>query len=589
MPAWHNGQRPLTLAILAMGGEGGGVLADWIVAVAEDASYYAQATSVAGVAQRTGATVYYVELFPPSADGTADGGPPSAGPGGNGRGAPVLSVFPTPGEVDIVIASELMEAGRAVQRGFSTPDRTLLIASTNRVYSIDEKMAMGDGRVDSDALLSAAKRRSKRLISADFMAMADEARSVISAPLFGALAGSGALPFTRGQFERQLRAFGKGAEQSLRAFAAGFDAAVGDATGFDATGFDATGFDATGFDATGFDAAGFDVAAPSEPAGPVRAGQPVDITIGSRPVSAEERKEAEEARRNATAASDPGALVGPALRPLAAEVTSFPAVARSMILHGLVRTAVYQDLAYARRYLDRVGQLAAVDPEGGGDARLTVEAARQVALWMCYQDTIQVALQKTRQHRMSRIRDEARAEPGQLIRVREFLHPRVDEITDTLPSRLGAALRRSSAFQRLVGAVTGNGMIVTTSSITGYTALAVTARLRPLRPRSLRFGDEQAAIDQWVDTARSAADADAGLAREILACQGVLKGYGATHARGQDSFAKLMRAAAALSGRPGAAARLARLREAALADENGATLEAELALAFSTEPSYQLS
>ena len=538
MSDWRYGQRPLTLAILAMGGEGGGVLADWIVAVAEDANYYAQATSVAGVAQRTGATVYYVEIFPPQA----------AGPAGDGRGAPVLSVFPTPGEVDVVIASELMEAARSVQRGFCTPDRTMLIASTNRVYSIDEKMAMGDGRVDSGALLDAARRRSKRLISADFMAMAEESRSVISASLFGALAGSGALPFTRERFEQQLRAFGKGAEQSLRAFAAGFDAAGS--------------------------------SAPPAPA-PARGAQPVDITIGSRPVSAEERKEAEEARRNATAATDPGALVGPALRPLAGEVTAFPAAARSMILHGLVRTAVYQDLAYARRYLDRVGKLAAVDPESDGSARLTVEAARQVALWMCYQDTIQVALQKTRQRRMGRIRDEARAEPGQLIRVREFLHPRVDEITDTLPARLGATLRRSTAFQRLVSTVTGNGMIVTTSSVTGYTALAVTARLRPLRPRSLRFGDEQAAIDQWLDTALSAADSDAGLAREILACQGVLKGYGATHAHGKDSFAKLMRAARALSGQPGAATRLAGLREAALGDETGTTMEAELALTLS--------
>jgi indolepyruvate ferredoxin oxidoreductase beta subunit len=390
------------------------------------------------------------------------------------------------------------------------------------------------------------------------MAIADEARSVISAPLFGALAGSGALPFTRAQFERQLRAFGKGAEQSLQAFAAGFDAA--------------------GSDAAALGAAGFDAAGPPAPPEPARTGKPVDIAIGSRPVSAQERKEAAEAQRNATAASDPGALVGPALRPLAEEVKALPAAARSMILHGLVRTAVYQDLAYARRYLDRLGKLAAVDPDADGDARLTVEAARQVALWMCYQDTIQVALQKTRQHRMSRIRDEARAEPDQLVRVREFLHPRIDEITDTLPAWLGAPLRRSKAFQRLVAAVTGNGMTVTTSSVTGYTALAVTARLRPMRPRSLRFGDEQAAIDQWLDAALSEADSDAGLAREILACQGVLKGYGATHAHGKDSFAKLMRAARALSGRPGAAARLARLREAALGDENGTDLETELAL-----------
>lgn len=551
MPSWDNGQRPLTLAILAMGGEGGGVLADWIVAVAEDANYYAQATSVAGVAQRTGATVYYVEIFPPGPDGH-----PAVGSVSAGRVAPVLSLFPTPGEVDIVIASELMEAARSVQRGFCTPDRTTLIASTNRVFTIDEKMALGDGRVDGAALLDAARHRSKRLISADFMAIADEASSVISAPLFGALAGAGVLPFTREQFERQLRAFGKGAEQSLRAFAAGFAAA-------------------------GLDAGGPAAATGSGRGG---SGKPVDVTIGARPVSAAERKEADEARRNAVAATDPGTLVGPALRPLAEEVKALPAAARSMILHGLVRTAMYQDLAYARRYLARVGKLAAVDPDAGGSATLTIEAARQVALWMCYQDTIQVALQKTRQHRMSRIRDEARAEPGQLVRVREFLHPRIDEITDTLPARLGAALRRSRAFQRLVATVTGNGMIVTTSSVSGYTALAVTARLRPMRPRSLRFGKEQAAIDQWLDTALSAADSDAGLATEVLACQGVLKGYGATHAHGTDSFEKLMRAARALSGRSDAAARLARLRGAALADENGAALEAALTSSEREDP-----
>ena len=217
MSNWYNGQRPLTLAIVALGGEGGGVLADWIVAVAERAGHYAQNTSVAGVAQRTGATVYYVEIFPPGHEANAGAGAPV-------RSQPVLSVFPTPGEVDVLIASELMECGRAVQRGFVTPDRTTLITSTNRVYSIDEKMAMGDGRADSAELLAAAKRASKRLIAADFMDMAEQSRSVISASLFGALAGSGVLPFTREQFEAPIHAFGKAVESSLQAFAAGYDA-----------------------------------------------------------------------------------------------------------------------------------------------------------------------------------------------------------------------------------------------------------------------------------------------------------------------------------------------------------------------------
>jgi len=48
--------RPLSILIGALGGEGGGVLAEWLVAVATKAGYVAQSTSIPGVAQRTGAT-----------------------------------------------------------------------------------------------------------------------------------------------------------------------------------------------------------------------------------------------------------------------------------------------------------------------------------------------------------------------------------------------------------------------------------------------------------------------------------------------------------------------------------------------------
>ncbi|HZV95860.1 MAG TPA: hypothetical protein VFF62_08030, partial [Candidatus Nitrosocosmicus sp.] len=56
--------RPLSILIAALGGQGGGVLTDWIVAAAEHAGLAAQATSIPGVAQRTGATTYYLEVFP---------------------------------------------------------------------------------------------------------------------------------------------------------------------------------------------------------------------------------------------------------------------------------------------------------------------------------------------------------------------------------------------------------------------------------------------------------------------------------------------------------------------------------------------
>src|SRR5215467_10631281 len=215
--------RSINIAILAMGGEGGGVLADWIVDLAENSGYLAQTTSVPGVAQRTGSTIYYVELFPEEAARAA------------GKD-PVLALMPVPGEVDVVIASELMEAGRAITRGLVTPDRTTLIASTNRVYSMTEKIAMGDGRADAAAFLKAGSDSARVFIHRDFAAMAETNRSVISATLFGALAGSGTLPFQRQQFEAAIERSGIAVASSLKAFAAGFDAANSEAAGIETEG-----------------------------------------------------------------------------------------------------------------------------------------------------------------------------------------------------------------------------------------------------------------------------------------------------------------------------------------------------------------
>ena len=196
---------------------------------------------------------------------------------------------------------------------------------------------------------------------------------------------------------------------------------------------------------------------------------------------------------------------------------------------------------------------------------------------MCYQDTIQVALQKTRLARMERVRAEAKATKGQLLEVREFLHPQIDEITDTLPTVLGAVLRRSKTFERLVQKVTHKGMMLNTTSVIGYTLLTTMARVRPMRPRSLRFGREQKAIEQWLAESLAVAAGDPALACEMIECQGVLKGYGATWEHGAESFATLMGAARSLRGTPDAAARLARLRTAALADEDGKHLELQMA------------
>jgi len=211
-------QRPITILIAALGGEGGGVLADWIIAAAIAGDYPVQSTSIPGVAQRTGATTYYIELYPVRATEL------------HGR-RPVMTLAPAPADIDVMLASELLEAGRALQNGYVTPDRTTLIASTHRIYTVEEKIALGDGRYDGERILAAARALARRAILVDFHKLAANTGAMINAALFGALAGSGTLPLPRAACEQAIRNTGKGADASLRGFALGYAAAEGKATG----------------------------------------------------------------------------------------------------------------------------------------------------------------------------------------------------------------------------------------------------------------------------------------------------------------------------------------------------------------------
>jgi indolepyruvate ferredoxin oxidoreductase beta subunit len=486
------GPRAITIAILAMGGEGGGVLADWLVDLAQCNGYVAQTTSVPGVAQRTGATIYYLEMFPAGA--IPDGA------------QPVLGLSPVPGEVDIVIASELMEAGRALQRGLVTADRTTFIASTHRVYSMTERTAMGDGRVDADKLLGGGRAAALRFINADFGMLAERAGSLIGPALYGALAASGALPFSRAQFEATVRRAGVGVNASLQAFAAGFDAAT-------------------------------QTAPPAEPAMPVPA-------------------------------------VGPRLAPLAQRIASdFPASARATLQAGLLRLADYQDVAYAAHYL------ALLQPLRTARADVLDETARHLALWMSYEDTIRVADLKTRRSRFDRVGGEVMLADDQQLDINEFMHPRLEEVADTLPAPIGRWLLATRWARACVEPFTRKGRVVRTSSIRGYLLLYAIASLRGMRRRSLRFQLEHQRIAQWLETVGRLAGTHPDLALEVARSQRLIKGYGDTHARGWGNYQRLMAVLPRLQATPHGAQQLRDLSQAALADDTGQALERLMAAA----------
>ena len=496
--------QPIKIAILAMGGEGGGVLADWIVDLGEHHGHIAQTTSVPGVAQRTGATIYYVELFPREAADAAGA-------------APVLALMPLPGDVDVVLASELMEAGRAVQRGLVTPDRTTLIASTHRVYAVSEKVAMGDGRSDSAALLAQAKAAAQRFVGYDMAQAAQTSHSVISAVLFGTLAGTGVLPFAREQFEATIRRGGVGVGASLVAFGAAFERTMA--------------------------SAGEALAEPTEAGAVPRLPRAADPAVQS--------------------------LLDEAARRYAGQTLA-------LIIEGLRRLVDYQDPAYAAQYLRRLGAVQGAERErDAASTVLTLEVARYLALWMSYEDTIRVADLKTRDSRFSRVRSEVRVAADQVLAINEYMHPRLQEIADTLPAGLGRWLLRAGVARRCVERFASKGRVIQTSSLRGYLMLSFVAGLRRWRRSTLRFAAEHARIEAWLADIAEAARTDLELATEIARCQRLVKGYGDTHERGLGNFATLRGAWKNAEQRVGANT-LANLRDAALADDQGVALRAAM-------------
>lgn len=208
--------RPVTVMLTAIGGEGGGVLAGWIVEAARIAGLPVQSTFIPGVAQRTGATTHYMEIFPM----------PVAELDGN---RPVMALYPGVGDVDVMLASEFVEAGRAMANGFITPDRTTLIASTHRVWGITERGHMADGRFDGERLLAAVAARTKRALLADLRAVAMDKGVSLNAVILGVLATSGLLPIPRQAFEDAIAAAALATESNLKGFAVGMEYVFADA------------------------------------------------------------------------------------------------------------------------------------------------------------------------------------------------------------------------------------------------------------------------------------------------------------------------------------------------------------------------
>jgi len=460
--------RPISILIAALGGQGGGVLTEWIAGAAAHAGLPAQATSIPGVAQRTGATTYYLEVYPAAI--------PTGAP------EPVFSLYPTPGDVDVVMASELLEAGRTLETDYVSPERTTMIASTHRLFAIGEKTALGDGIFPREHVEEALRALAKRLIAFDGLAAARAVGSEVNAVMLGALCAAEILPLGASAFEAAIREAGVAVERNLAGFKAGMEIV------------------ASGGDAT---------AAPA-------------------PARPWEQVKAERAHALGLRMGDFLALVRRAEE-------EFPESLHRTLGEALARLVEYQDARYARGYLARVREVFAADP----DLRVTEIFARRLAVWMTYEDAIRVADLKTRRSRFERIRRDHGATNGQVVHVTDYLKPDLDEIYGILPAAVAAPIARLCERwwpERRPSL----GQHVKTTAVSGFLRVWLLGRLRVIRPRSLRAQREFALIDRWQQTVLDSAALDLGLAREVADIATVVRGYGDVRRRLARAFERFL-------------------------------------------------
>ena len=509
-----NDTRPISLLICALGGEGGGVLTEWLVDIARHAGYAAQSTSIPGVAQRTGATTYYVEVFPIPVSQL------------EGR-RPVFSLNPVPGALDAMVSSELLETARQIGNGMSTPQRTLVITSSGRTLTTQERMQLADGRTDNADLLSIVKSFSREHHVFDMGAIAREAGTVVSAVMLGAIAGSGLFPYKREDYKTIVRGGDTTAPEKVSKMAAA--------------------------SLRGFDRAYEMVSQPRAQA---------TMIAG-------------------LLASNDDDIRAPGVLP--PDVAGrFPPSVHAMLTLGHARMLDYQGHGYAQLYVDRLGQVLAAereaDPSGVNQFAITREMARWLALWMAFDDIVRVADLKSRASRWARVQGEVKAGDEDLLQVYDHFKPGAPEFAALLPLSLSHAVLRWDRKRVLQGKTPwALPLKIGSHSVVGMLSLRLLASMKWLRVRGARFASEQAMIDTWLGGVVSGTRRHWSLGHVIALCGRLIKGYGATNVRGKDNLLHVLNHLASAGRAPHESAEaIASARTAALADDAGIALDAAL-------------
>jgi indolepyruvate ferredoxin oxidoreductase beta subunit len=493
--------QPISILLCALGGEGGGVLTDWLVEAARHAGYPVQATSIPGVAQRTGATTYYLEIFPQLQSEL-------------GERRVVLGLNPLPGRLDLLVSSELLETARQVANGLSSVQRTRIITAGNRVLTTQEKMQMGDGRLDEASLLQVVQQQGQACHVLDMAGMTREAGTVVSAVMLGSMAACGLLPMQRRDYEAAIGAGSASQQASLRGFALGWEAVQQQRT-----------------------QAQYLAELLPEP------------TISDAAPGLPETWQRE-----------------------------FPAAMHEVLGHARARLLDYQDQAYVDLYRERLRQVLAREQQTTpAECTATQEVARWLALWMAFDDIVRVADLKSRAQRLERVRQEVKAKDDDVLRVYDHFKPGLPEIAALLPTAWAQGLLQWEQ-RRLARGLPAKSwpLKIGTHSVIGMLLLRMLASLRRVRRWGSRYAQEQSLIEDWLAAVQAGLQQSHALGLEMARCGRLIKGYGSTQERGRDNLLHILQhlgSAAATASPEDRARAIQQAREAALKDEAGTSLD----------------
>jgi len=459
---------PIKIALLAVGGDGGSVFTSWCVNLAKNCGYFASSTSIAGVAQRTGSTLYYLELLPQIEIKKRDK-------------TPVLSQMPVPGYVDIVIATEIVEIGRALNRGLIS-ENTTVVFSSHRNLAISEKSSSADEIIDAKTIIEEVEKHTKsKIIYANFKKIAKKNGSVISSSLLGALSASQALPFSKENFEKVIIDDKIGVENSIRSFREAYDEVKNE-----------------------------------------NKSEEIDTGL--------EKAKLKTINKNST---------NKEVQKFVKRIEHYDKSLHDIAYLGVMHTSNWHDHKWGNYYLDELEKIIKLDKKEKNFS-LSYNYAKYLSTALSYDDLIFVSSIKTSKKRLKEVREQVEAKENELVEVLDFLHPGFEEFCGFMPKGLGSKISKSNKFKNFFTKYLDRDRRMKSTNLFNFLILYFVGTLKNWRLKSFRHFEEMENVDFWNKKIKKLLETNYELAVLVVQSYRVKKGYGDTFHRSQSKFKILL-------------------------------------------------